>query len=103
MISVKPFCKLRKDSSKLLWWFLQLIQFLVTMVGNRPVRSMKRKMPLMLNDASQLGQAPPKAPKLERTLSIEAGQQPTAYSVQSVSQVLLFSVQAVQIKSLCLP
>ena len=32
----------------------QLIQFLVTMVGNQRGLGMKRKLPLMLNDASQL-------------------------------------------------
>ncbi|XP_074646378.1 heat shock factor protein-like [Tubulanus polymorphus] len=49
----------------------KLVQFLMTLVGgsNRGLAGMKRKKPLMINDASQLKN--PKVPKYNRQLSID--------------------------------
>lgn len=56
------------EASNIVCSFLQLIQFLVTLVGNHglgPTGGVKRKMPLMINDSSQL-EAGPRPTKIAR-------------------------------------
>ena len=67
-------------------YMLQLIQFLVTMVGNqgRGIPNMKRKMPLMINEA------PIKKPRMTRQISIE--DMDTVGQVQSVSILFVYCV-----------
>ena len=73
----------------ILFCLFQLIQFMIHLVGGKSGLSgaglSKRKMPLMINDSSQV--IPSKRPRYNDQLSIEEVQ-PQSYAVESVNNII---------------